>query len=254
LFLSRKFSGLLAGIDIIDKEDLDLPNHLIGMKRKYLKLRFYTVDDLMKAKRDIMPVVKRNKEREKSKSVYDPSMFTGGFMQNTGAGPTTLVTDQLDNIVDIREYDVPYHIRVAIDNRINVGHWYRVKGHNLEAPEINLLDDQPDRPEPVVLAFDIETTKLPLKFPDPTSDVVMMISYMIDGHGYLLTNREIVGGDVEDFEYTPKPEYQGPFTVYNEPNEVSLLQRFFDHVIEVQPNIIVTYNGDVFDWYRPLMS
>jgi DNA polymerase epsilon subunit 1 len=239
---------LLAGIDIIDKEDLDLPNHLIGMKRKYLKLRFYTVDDLMKAKRDIMPVVKRNKEREKSKSVYDPSMFTGGFMQNTGAGPTTLVTDQLDNIVDIREYDVPYHIRVAIDNRINVGHWYRVKGHNLEAPEINLLDDQPDRPEPVVLAFDIETTKLPLKFPDPTSDVVMMISYMIDGHGYLLTNREIVGGDVEDFEYTPKPEYQGPFTVYNEPNEVSLLQRFFDHVIEVQPNIIVTYNGDVFDW------
>lgn len=35
--------------------------------------------------------------------------------------------------------------------------------------------------EPVVLAFDIETTKLPLKFPDAASDSVMMISYMIDG-------------------------------------------------------------------------
>ena len=31
------------------------------------------------------------------------------------------------------------------------------------------------------MAFDIETTKLPLKFPDSASDQIMMISYMIDG-------------------------------------------------------------------------
>lgn len=31
------------------------------------------------------------------------------------------------------------------------------------------------------MAFDIETTKLPLKFPDASFDVIMMISYMIDG-------------------------------------------------------------------------
>ena len=35
--------------------------------------------------------------------------------------------------------------------------------------------------EPVVLAYDIETTKLPLKFPDSSTDQIMMISYMIDG-------------------------------------------------------------------------
>jgi len=35
--------------------------------------------------------------------------------------------------------------------------------------------------EPVVLAYDIETTKSPLKFPDSSVDLVMMISYMIDG-------------------------------------------------------------------------
>ena len=74
--------------------------------------------------------------------------------------------------------------------------------------------------EPVVMAYDIETTKLPLKFPDPASDSIMMISYMIDGQGYLITNREVIGADVEDFEYTPKPEYEGPFTVFNEPDEV----------------------------------
>jgi len=36
-------------------------------------------------------------------------------------------------------------------------------------------------PEPIVLAYDIETTKLPLKFPDASIDQIMMISYMIDG-------------------------------------------------------------------------
>ena len=30
------------------------------------------------------------------------------------------ISDQMDNIIDIREYDVPYHVRVAIDNKINV--------------------------------------------------------------------------------------------------------------------------------------
>lgn len=38
--------------------------------------------------------------------------------------------------------------------------------------------------------------------------------------GYLIINREIVSEDIEDFEYTPKPEYEGQFTVINEPDEV----------------------------------
>jgi len=47
--------------------------------------------------------------------------------------------------------------------------------------ELNRVLDLVHRPEPVILAFDIETTKLPLKFPDVAIDSIMMISYMIDG-------------------------------------------------------------------------
>lgn len=36
-----------------------------------------------------------------------------------------------------------------------------------------------------------------------------MISYMIDKVGYLIVNREVVGGDIGPFEYTPKPEFEG---------------------------------------------
>ncbi|XP_070151700.1 DNA polymerase epsilon catalytic subunit 1 isoform X2 [Polyergus mexicanus] len=103
-------------------------------------------------------------------------------------------------------------------------------------------------PEPIVLAYDIETTKLPLKFPDANIDQIMMISYMIDGQGYLITNRELVSADIRNFEYTPKPEFEGPFTIFNEPNEKATIARFFDHINEIRPHIFVTYNGDFFDW------
>ena len=75
-YLSRKLSGRLAGIDMVDKEDLDLLNHLVGLKGRYLKLRFHSVEDLIKAKRDIVPAVRKNREREKARSAYDPTLFT----------------------------------------------------------------------------------------------------------------------------------------------------------------------------------
>ena len=43
--------------------------------------------------------------------------------------------------------------------------------------------------------------------------------------GFLITNREIVSADIEDFEYTPKAEFEGPFTVLNEADEVRNLCR-----------------------------
>ena len=52
--------------------------------------------------------------------------------------------------------------------------------------EITERTDLLHRPDPVVMAFDIETTKLPLKFPDSAIDSIMMISYMIDGQVRLI--------------------------------------------------------------------
>ena len=54
--------------------------------------------------------------------------------------------DQLDNIIDIREYDVPYHVRVSIDLKLNVGLWYSIKGQGYDAPIIAPRPDLVDRP------------------------------------------------------------------------------------------------------------
>lgn len=102
---------------------------------------------------------------------------------------------------------------------IRVGLWYTITA---EAGSISVspIKSRASRAEPVVMAYDIEVTKLPLKFPESATDAIMMISYMIDGQGFLITNREIVSEDIDDFEYSPKEEYEGCFTIFNEPNEV----------------------------------
>ncbi|XP_054075780.1 DNA polymerase epsilon catalytic subunit A-like [Rissa tridactyla] len=181
--------------------------------------------------------------------LHSHSALSGGSLSTDEEGASRKAANQMDNIVDMREYDVPYHVRLSIDLKIHVAHWYNVRYRgSTHPPEITRRDDLVERPDPVVLAFDIETTKLPLKFPDAETDQIMMISYMVDGQGYLITNREIVSEDIEDFEFTPKPEYEGPFCVFNEPDEAHLIQRWFEHVQETKPTIIVTYNGDFFDW------
>jgi DNA polymerase epsilon subunit 1 len=57
-----------------------------------------------------------------------------------------------------------------------------------------------------------------------------------------------VSEDISDFEYTPKPEYEGQFMIFNEPDEKAVIERFFEHIKEAKPTVIVTYNGDFFDW------
>lgn len=62
---------------------------------------------------------------------------------------------------------------------IRVGSWYKV-GYSNQNLTLVLQSHILRRPDPVVFAFDIETTKQPLKFPESSIDSIMMISCMID--------------------------------------------------------------------------
>ncbi|KOC70592.1 DNA polymerase epsilon catalytic subunit A [Habropoda laboriosa] len=216
--LNKKYADIIHKVETFYKEDLDLPNHLIGLKQKYLKLSFLNTVDLNKVRRDIRKAVKINKEREKGHTYYT-DMLSNVLNPNENVGVHEMQTiDFKDNILDIREYDVPHHVRMSIDMKIFCGSWYSVRTRGSEVPIITKRDDIIEPPDPIVLAYDIETTKLPLKFPDANTDQIMMISYMIDGQGFLITN------------------------------EKATIKRFFDHINTVRPHIFVTYNGDFFDW------
>ncbi|CAG0909608.1 unnamed protein product, partial [Cyprideis torosa] len=47
-YLAKKYSGVVSSVQQVPKEDMDLPNHLTGLKRTYIKMSFLTVADLMK--------------------------------------------------------------------------------------------------------------------------------------------------------------------------------------------------------------
>eukprot|EP01116_Phalansterium_solitarium_P016004 TRINITY_DN3613_c0_g1_i2.p1 TRINITY_DN3613_c0_g1~~TRINITY_DN3613_c0_g1_i2.p1 ORF type:complete len:1510 (-),score=589.87 TRINITY_DN3613_c0_g1_i2:2531-7060(-) len=240
-YLRRKYEAKIFKIEAIEKEDLDLKNHLSGLRRTYLKLSFLTVQALMSVKSELTPLMKRNKDKMTLSDVYNPTDDAGPSHAKQAPGQA------LDYIIDMREYDVPYYTRVSIDNEIRCGGWYLLTPKDGTC-EFQFLKDMLVWPDPKIFAFDIETTKLPLKFPDPKIDSIMMVSYMLDGQGYLIVNRQIVSQDIEDFEYTPKPEFEGQFQIHNAPDELALLNRFIQHIQQVKPNVYVTFNGDFFDW------
>ncbi|KII85363.1 hypothetical protein PLICRDRAFT_700901 [Plicaturopsis crispa FD-325 SS-3] len=255
-YLLKKYEGLICRITRERKEDLKLPNHLMGHRRLYLQLSFRNVSDLLAVRREIVPLALANGAKRDAVDAYAEVVSASASANinvaleeeewgSTGKGGRG--QDPQESIIDVREYDVPYYLRVAIDNALRVGLWYRIT-FTSGAPSFLPLPDRVKRADPVVLAYDIETTKAALKFPDQAVDQVMMVSYMVDGQGYLITNREIVGEDIEDFEYTPKEGYEGPFVVFNEPDEAATIRRFFEHIQEVKPTVIATFNGDFFDF------
>lgn len=228
-WLKKHFEGNIISRIVREwKEDLSLPNHLMGHRRLLLKLCFRNITDLLAVRRELAPLAIANGAKRDAVDAYAEVIRATASMDievegedswERAAQSSKADSDPRECIVDIREYDVPYYLRVAIDNDIRVGLWYAIT-FDAGVATFSQIKERVKRADPVVMAYDIETTKAPLKFPDQAIDQVMMISYMVDGQGYLITNREIVSEDIEDFEYTPKEGYEGPFIVFNEPDEV----------------------------------
>lgn len=135
----RTFEGLIKKVLRVEKEDLKLPNHLLGYKRTFLQLNFASVSHLLEVRKTLLPLAEKNKKNvnvmdtymEISRYVYLCEVLswelglTEVYSANAGFD---LFDDELINesrsnatmnasdfIIDIREYDVPYHVRVSID-------------------------------------------------------------------------------------------------------------------------------------------
>jgi DNA polymerase epsilon subunit 1 len=87
----------------------------------------------MKARKELQPIVKRNTEREKEQqSRPELAVLTRATSTNSrssdlivnGLSNANVAEKQIDGIIELREFDVPYHIRVCIDLKINVGLWF----------------------------------------------------------------------------------------------------------------------------------
>ena len=218
--MTRDYQPLgLKSVVVERRMDLDSPNHL-GRRsvtlggRPVLKLTFDNVDQLTRVRREVQEVLKRNERRREDRGdAYDFATYDAGYDHSAPAAAApaaaaAAAADPTDALVDIREHDVPYLVRASIDLGLRAGCWYTMTP--VPTGGVALSDrDNLKKGNPCVLAFDIECTKAPLKFPDAEVDSIFMISYMVNGQGYLLLSRHVVGRDVANFEYTPKPKYPG---------------------------------------------
>ncbi len=109
----------LIGLENVKKEDLDLANHLVGLKQTFIKLSFLNMTDMQKVRKDLLAAVRKNKERLKNATAYQEMLAEAMSSNMEGSNRT----NPLENIIDIREYDLPLHVRASIDKSVFVGTW-----------------------------------------------------------------------------------------------------------------------------------
>jgi DNA polymerase epsilon subunit 1 len=62
--------GVVKSLKKLEKEDLQMPNHLLGYRRTFFQLNFNNVFDLLAARRDIMPIAEKNKKNMNAMDTY----------------------------------------------------------------------------------------------------------------------------------------------------------------------------------------
>ncbi|UKK02958.2 DNA polymerase epsilon catalytic subunit [Theileria orientalis] len=285
-FLYNKFQVNSIGPVLLEpckKIDLSLPNHLEkvdpveGVSKHnvatLIKISFKTIDQLERG-RDMIAAMKRQYERDNllinaandydefdedvSYNQVDRNMYDTYNLNNRdhleysigemSSSQKTLSNQTLRFIGNIYEHDVKYINRVCIDLSIRCGTWYEVQREDFNVKFVPM--DKRSVAPLNVFAWDIECYKAPLKFPDMETDEIMLISVMFNGQGYLIVNRSLVSRDITEFLYRPREDIVGnaAFKIYNEKTERDLLVRFFSLLSQLRPQILVTYNGDNFDF------
>ncbi|KAF0365850.1 DUF1744-domain-containing protein [Gigaspora margarita] len=84
----------------------------------------------------------------------------------------------LDDIINLHEYDILYNQQAAMDLGYRIGQWYTVLAFPQDDGAQIIMchrEDIKQCGDPVILAYDIESTKKPHKFPDSANDLIIMI-------------------------------------------------------------------------------
>ena len=66
----RKFEGLVKSLKRVNKEDLQMPNHLLGYRRTFLQISFKNVGDLLEVRKVIMPIAEKNRRSMDAMDTY----------------------------------------------------------------------------------------------------------------------------------------------------------------------------------------
>jgi DNA polymerase epsilon subunit 1 len=110
--------------------------------------------------------VEKNKKTREEQEAYDGMVGNEQMAGDTRQSSSHFIS----KIIDIREYDVAYHVRCMVDYEIRCSFWYDVSLDGQILKKLTHLPEKLDKAPLRIFAFDIETTKMQLKFPDSKFD------------------------------------------------------------------------------------
>lgn len=144
------------------------------------------------------------------------------------------------------EYDVPLSKKIPIEFNMHVGCWYKFKK---DFPE--RMDCSDPHPELKYMVFDLEVSKKPHCFPIVDEDPIMSIAMMTNHKGIIFVNSEFFG-DIYENSFTYKNskfmQYDRKFEIKECSDEGYLLKNFINELTIEQPEMWITYNGELFDF------
>ena len=126
--LLRKFTGSLADAQQVPMTDLDMPNHLSPdhLTRNVWKLLFENVSQLMEVRSELQGMLQTSKRASIAHGSSHQSTVDDLMMLDQTIGGVSSISDPWENLEELREYDVPYHVRVCMDLDIRAGTWYTI--------------------------------------------------------------------------------------------------------------------------------
>ena len=205
-------------------------------ERKFKPYFYVVVSDVEKAKRELLAKefgeekVKISKiEVVKPKNVEHALKL---YFRNTQEVVTAREhVESIAGVIEKREYDIPFTKRFMIDNGIEPMNGTELKVEGKEIIEAKTVEHNDVLKELNFVAYDLETYS-PGRFSDPQKDPIISIS---------IATRQ----GSEAFIWKVKP---GKDNARYFGSEKEMVQAFVDRMKELQPDIVVTYNGDLFDF------
>ena len=181
-------------------------------------------------------------------------------------------------IIEWREADIQYHHRVAIDNKLNVGNWYKLTVDGIFVTKIS-ESSRKDIPSLKLIAYDIETNNDRTREPNPEKDIITMVTVyagndlpeenivIVNAHEidctavtnfHIVIRKENEEYDNDWIDWCSESELSAkktdptvlstyPMKVLIVKDEKELILQFLDYIQRNKPEIIADFFGDKFD-------
>jgi len=138
---------------------------------------------------------------------------------------------EFSGIKELREYDIPFAERYAMDNQLCLTSWIEFESENGFLKNLKQLKEEIVGVQDLnLLAFDFETYCPEKDFAKPENNEIIMASIVTEKEKMVFTTKKIEGKEI----------------IYCE-NEAELIQKLVNKFNELKPDVIFTYNGDMFD-------